>query len=384
MNFNRILAVSKRVFIDLKNDKRSLALIIIAPLFSMAVFGLAFSGNVEDIGVIVVNHDTGIGSIDMGMGITVNVSLDFADQVVDNLDHETLDIQYIDNLDTAIESLENGEVWAVIYFSEDYTANTVASINPLVNASSEIGLYIDMSNVNLAEAIIVELNTALMTTMEENGGSLPVTIERTDVYGDNAEFMDFFVPGIVSFAVYLFTTLLTLMSFIGERVNGTLSRVLTTPLTETEIVSGYALTFSIVGTFQSIFMIVVGIIAFDVMIEGNILLVFLIVALLAIVCQALGILLSAFAQREAQAAQFLPFIVMPAFLLSGVFWPLEAIPAWLRPASYLVPPSYSIEATRSVMIRGWGLDMIWTDMLALVIFAVILLILAAISLKRKD
>jgi len=377
MNFGRVLAVSKRVFIDLKNDKRSLALIIIAPLFSMAVFGLAFSGNVEDIGVIVVNRDT-------GMDLPVIGNIYFADQVIDNLDHETLDIERQDNLDTAIESLENGEAWAVVYFSENYTNNTIASINPLANASSEIGLYIDMSNVNIAEAIIVEVNTALMETMEENGGSLPVTVERTEVYGQNAEFMDFFVPGIVSFAVYLFTTLLTLMAFIGERVSGTLSRVLATPLTETEIVSGYALTFSIVGTCQSIFMIVVGIVAFDVMIEGNILLVFLVVALLAIVCQALGILLSAFAQREAQAAQFLPLIVMPAFLLSGVFWPLEAIPAWLRPASYLVPPSYSIEAARSVMIRGWGLDMIWMDMAALVIFAVVLLTLAAISLRRKD
>ena len=125
------------------------------------------------------------------------------------------------------------------------------------------------------------------------------------------------------------------------------------------------------------------IVAFDVMIEGNILLVFLVVAMLAIVCQALGILLSAFAQREAQAAQFLPFIVMPAFLLSGVFWPLEALPAWLRPASYFVPPSYSIEAARSVMIRGWGLDMIWMDMVALIIFAMVLLALAVISLKKK-
>ncbi len=376
MDLGRILAVSKRVFIDLKNDKRSLALIIIAPLFSMAVFGLAFSGEVENIGVIIVNHDT-------GMDIPIVGDVDFADQVIDNIDHDTLDIQESDDLVTAIESLEAGDAWAVIYFSENYTANTMASIIPFTNASSEIELYIDMSNVNLAEAIIIEVNSALMATMEENGGSLPVTVERTEVYGQNAEFMDFFVPGIVSFAVYLFTTLLTLMAFIGERVSGTLSRVLATPLRESEIVSGYALTFSIVGTLQSIFMIVVGILAFDVMIEGNILLVFMVVALLAIVCQALGILLSSFAQREAQAAQFLPLIVMPAFLLSGVFWPLEAIPAWLRPASFLVPPSYSITAARSVMIRGWGLDMIWMDMVALVIFAMVLLTLAVISLKKK-
>jgi ABC-2 type transport system permease protein len=75
---------------------------------------------------------------------------------------------------------------------------------------------------------------------------------------------------------------------------------------------------------------------------------------------------------------------MPGFLLSGVFWPLEAIPAWLRPASLLVPPSYAIEATRSVMLRGWGLDMIWHQLVALVVFAGVLLLLAVISLKRRN
>ncbi len=377
MNLKRVLAVSKRVFMDLKNDRRSLGLIVFAPLFAMAIFGLAFSGELKDVNVIIVNQD-------MGMDIPIIGQVVFADNVVSNIDTETLAIEYQSDLDTALESLENGEVWAVIFFPENYTANTIACMNPLINGSSNIDLYIDMSNVNVAESIIMETNTALMTTVEENGGGLPVTVERIDVYGENAEFMDFFVPGIICFAVYLLTTLLTLMTFIGERISGTLSRVLATPLTESEIVAGYAITFSIVGTFQAIFLVVVGIVAFDVMIVGNVFLAFLVVALLAIVCQALGILLSAFAQREAQAAQFLPFIVMPGFLLSGVFWPLEAIPAWLRPASLLVPPSYAIEATRSVMLRGWGLEMIWTQVLALIVFAAVLLLLAAISLRRRE
>ena len=377
MNLRRVLAVSKRVFMDLRNDRRSLALIILAPLFAMAIFGLAFSGELKDVDVIIVNNDIGMIVPNMGQ-------LNFADDTVSNMDSEALSIQFQSDLGVALESLEKGEAWAVIYFPENYTEDTIASISALTNASSNIYLYIDMSNVNVAESIIVETNSALMTTLEERGGGIPLAVERIDVYGQDAEFMDFFVPGIICFAVYLLTTLLTLMTFIGERISGTLSRVLATPLTESEIVAGYAISFSIVGTFQAIFLVVVGILAFDVMIVGNVFLAFLVVALLAVVCQALGILLSAFAQREAQAAQFLPFIVMPGFLLSGVFWPLEAVPAWLRPASLLVPPSYAIEATRSVMLRGWGLDMIWHQLLALIVFAGALLLLAVISLKRRN
>jgi ABC-2 type transport system permease protein len=106
---------------------------------------------------------------------------------------------------------------------------------------------------------------------------------------------------------------------------------------------------------------------------------------LAVVSQALGILLSSLAKREGQAVQFIPFIILPVFLLSGVFWPIEAIPAWLRPISYLVPPTYAVDACRSVLLKGWGVDKIWPDILVLVLFAVLFLTLATWSLKiRKD
>jgi ABC-2 type transport system permease protein len=116
---------------------------------------------------------------------------------------------------------------------------------------------------------------------------------------------------------------------------------------------------------------------------GNVLLAFLVVALLAVVSQALGILLSSLAKREGQAVQFIPFIILPVFLLSGVFWPIEAIPAWLRPLSYLVPPTYAVDACRAVILKGWGLDKIWIDVAVLVAFAALFLVMAALSLKRK-
>jgi len=126
----------------------------------------------------------------------------------------------------------------------------------------------------------------------------------------------------------------------------------------------------------------VAILVFNIIVVGNVLLAFLAVAILAISCQALGILLSSLAKRPEQAIQFFPFVILPAFLLSGVFWPVQAIPAWLRPFSYLIPPTYAADACRAVMIKGWGLTKIWPDLLALVIFALLFLVLAVWSLKR--
>jgi ABC-2 type transport system permease protein len=375
MNIMRALAVSRRVFMDLKNDKRTLALITIAPLFAMAIFGLAFSGEISEVKVIVVNDDLGMN--------TTHGQMYISRAIVSNLDTNTLSITPMNNLSTALSQIESGDAYAVIYFPANFTSVTLGAYNRQTNASTSVGIHIDMSNVNIADAIIKAFNSAVQQTMSQSGLELPVSMNRMAVYGQNASFMDFFVPGIMAFVVYILTTLLTLITFVGERTSGTLSRLTATPLRESEIVAGYAITFSIVGTLQALLLLSVGMLVFGVSVEGNVGLAFMVVALLAIVCQALGILLSSITHREAQAIQLIPFIIMPGFLLSGVFWPLEALPTWLRPFSYLVPPSYAIDACRSVMLRGWGLDMIWVDIAALVIFACVFLFLATMSLKRR-
>ncbi|MBA3045927.1 MAG: ABC transporter permease [Candidatus Thermoplasmatota archaeon] len=375
MNFKRALAVSRRVFMDLKNDKRTLALIIIAPLFAMAIFGLAFSGQISDVKVIVVNDD-------MGMNTTIG-QVYLSEVVISNLDPDTLSITTMDDLPSAISEIESGNAYAVFYFPANFTNITILAYNQMTEASTSVGIHIDMSNVNVADTIMQTFNDAVQKTMQERGLEMPVSIQKEAVYGANASFMDFFVPGIMAFVVYILTTLLTLINFVGERTSGTLARLTATPLRESEIVAGYAMTFSVVGTLQALLLLTVGMLVFGVNVEGNVALAFMVVALLAIVCQALGILLSSITHREAQAIQLIPFIIMPGFLLSGVFWPLEALPTWLRPFSYLVPPSYAIDACRSVMLRGWGLDMIWIDVVALIVFAAVFLFLATLSLKRR-
>jgi ABC-2 type transport system permease protein len=366
MKFYRWIAVTKRVLRDLKNDRRTIALMFVAPLFAMFVFGLAFSGDVKNVSVIVVNEDKGIAAQRAVM---------MSEEIVENMNTETLTITRMDNVEDARKLIENGESYAVIVFPEHFTRNIAEGVTILV--------ILDKSNVNVANAVMKTVNTAVLVTMQEEGKKVPITVVEDPLYGENAEFIDYFFPGILSFVAYLLTVLLTLVSFVSERVSGTLDRLLATPLRESEIVTGYAVAFGIMGTVQSAFLLAVGTVVFGVNVVGNVLLAFIVIALLAVVSQALGILLSALAWREVQAIQFFPFVVLPAFLLSGVFWPVEAIPSWLRPASYLVPTTYAVDACRDVMLRGWGLGKVWPDIAALVMFAGVFLVAAMWSLKRK-
>jgi ABC-2 type transport system permease protein len=376
MNFRRTFAVTKRVFRDISNDKRTLIFMLLAPIFAMFVFGVAFSGDVQNVNVIIVNHDQGLQ--------TPNGTISLSNNIISNLNTTVLNITYMNDENAAVTQIEDGKDYAVITFPDNFTKNAYMGLtNPSSGLNTQITIQDDESIPNIKNAIQGTVASAITTTIQNQGIKSPVTINTDAIYGENAQFIDFFVPGIMAFVVFLLTTLLTLLAFVGERTSGTLDRLLSTSLRESEIVSGYAIAFGVIGTIQAAFLLTVALLVFKIIVVGNVLLAFLVIALLAVVSQALGILLSSLAKREAQAVQFIPFIILPVFLLSGIFWPIQAIPTWLRPFSYLVPPTYAVDAARSVMLKGWGLDKIWPDVIALIIFAVIFLLVAVWSLKRR-
>ncbi|MGZ4883027.1 MAG: ABC transporter permease [Halobacteriota archaeon] len=376
MKASRAFAVTKRVLRDLKNDRRQLVLIFIAPLLVISIFGVAFTGSVKDVRVVVVNGDTPVG----------NSSL--SDKIISNFDTSVLNVAYANTESDAVGQVQNGSASAAIVFPSHFTQSVVARASGQTSvppANTTITLLADKSNPNVSDPIIATVNTAVAQTIRGLGRQAPVSVDSSNaVYGANAQFIDFFAPGIICIAVWQLTTLLTLISFVGERTSGTLFRLLASPLKESELVAGYAVAFGIIGIAQSAVLLSAAVILFHVTIVGDVLLAFGVIALLALVSEGLGIMLSSFARREAQAIQFLPIVVLPAFLLSGVFWPIQAIPEWLRPVSYILPTTYAVEAVRSVILRGGGLDKIYPDVIALLIFAGVFLVLATILLRRRE
>lgn len=367
IRISRAFAITKRIFRGLRHDPRTVALIVIAPILAMTLFGIAFSGEVEDVDVVVVNFDEG----------------ELSERIIGNLDGKTLNVHLEQDQAAAVKKVEDGDAWAAIIFPKDFSQNVIARMQVgSVTDDTAILLMADKSNVNVASAIATTVRDALRETVSEMGGQMAIELEESPIYGENVKFIDFFVPGIMAFAVFILTTILTLLAFVGERTRGTLERLKASPMKESEIVAGYAIAFGIIGMFQASLLLIVGILGFDITIVGNPFLAYLIVALLAMVSVSLGILLSSAAKREAQAVQFLPLIILPTFLLSGIFWPLEAIPQFLRWTSYLIPPTYGVEAMRSVIVRGWQIGDIWLEVVILLAFALVFLSLSVLSLKR--
>jgi ABC-2 type transport system permease protein len=335
---------------------------------------------VRDVSVVVVNNDQGL-SVPLG-----NVSSKLSDNIISNLNTNVTTVKYANNVSQAVNMVEDGKAYGILIFPNNFTRDFYSKVQNSSNSdNATVEMRLDKSNSNVADAISKTVNAAVFKAINDSGSEMPINVNAENaIYAQNARYIDFFVPGVTAFSVYQLTSLLTLIAFVGERTSGTLYRLMASPLKETEVVTGYALAFSIVGTAQAALVLTVGIAVFNITVVGSILLAFSVLALLAIVSVSLGILLSSVARREIQAIQLVPFVVLPALLLSGIFLPIEAIPDWMRPAAYIFPTTYAAEAIRSVLLRGWGLDKILIDVIALFAFIAVFLTLAMLTERRRE
>lgn len=363
MNARRVLAVSRKTFLTLRHDPRSVGLILFAPIMAMLVFGFAFGTEVSHVRTVVVDEDEG-GA---------------AAELVSRLDPEALDLVHLEDREAGRRMVREGEATALLVFPANFTADSTPTRG---TPPAQVLLYVDATNNQQAAVVQRALAEAMQAYAESKGGKPPITVQSEFAYAEGARFIDFFVPGIMAFAALMFTTILTLLAFVGERTGGTLDRLRVTPVTEAEIVLGYATAFGAIGAVQGVILLAAAILLFDVLVVGNVLLAGLVIVLLAVDSQAIGILVSSATRREGQAVMMIPFILLPTMLLSGIFVPTESLPGWLRPFAYALPPTWAVQAMRDVMLRGWGLAEVWPALAMLAGFAVLFIGLAVVGLRR--
>ena len=412
MNRRRTLAVSLNIFRRLRHDPRTIGMIVMMPIIFIVLFGITFAGEPNNVPVVVVNLDGGIeppaellGPLTSLLGNQTHGGPGFSLSAgaVERLRGDTtLDVIESDDLEWALGELEEGRVTAVIYFPEDYTPGRLRLLADSIggpifeNIARLLGLdekdparatlYADRSNTQVFAAVMQSVNDAFLQELREAGptGEMAEFIEVVAVYGEGSEFIDFFAPGIMVISTTMITIILTIISFVRERNMGTLGRLFSSPMTAGELVAGYALGFGIISTCQSLELLGVGMLIFQISIAGSIYLALGLIISLAFGVLCLGILLSTLARNEFQAVQFVPMVLIPAILLSGVFWPVEAMPPVFRQVPSFIPMTYAVRGLRSVMVRGWTLEQVLPEILVLLGFAAATLGLSVLVMGRMS
>jgi len=369
--------VSGRVFKFIFRDKRLILLMLVVPIVMALVIGYGFGGEIDHVPIQIINLDE-----------PTVIPISLADKLVDFLDDKTdlVDITLVSNptmskWNASKQAVLEGDFKGAIFFPSDFTDNLVARMNGSTVETS-IEVYIDNSNPQVSASIIKAISSGFQ---EEFGESMGITINTEFAFDENLSQLQYMVPSIMPFAVFFMSFILSIISLINERKAGTLDLLLLSPYHKSNIILGYMMPLSVVSLIQASILLILTIFAFNVPVIGGVGAYFAIYLMLLLngwCGMGLGFLLSTIAKSELQAVQFIPMVIFTTLLLSGILMPLETLPNWLRPVSYLIPLTYGAEYTRTVMIEGTGF--LWHWHLAPVIgFVILMVILSTFTLREK-
>ncbi len=337
----RIGAMALRILRQFIHDKRTLALMFVAPLIVLSLMSLVFNGKEYHPNIGIVSHTSSLSTAMETLGAKIFI---------------------YNSEELAKQALDNRDIDALITLKQAIPQVLMEGSDPSINKSVQLLLEKSMNQISTAQ---LQVNPEISF----RHGSLDMAV------------IDRFGPIMIGVFVFFFVFLIAGVSFLRERTTGTLERLLASPIKRWEIVIGYVGGFGIFTLIQALLISLFSIKVLGIMMVGNFGYVLLITILLSMTALTLGMLLSSFASNELQMMQFIPLIIVPQIFLSGLL-PLNTLPLWLQKIGYVMPLYYGADAMIDVMIRGNGWHHISTDMYILVLFSILFATLNVLALRK--
>ncbi len=383
MSLMRIGALALRIVRQFLRDPRTLALIFLVPILVMTLLNLVLN-NQASAATLAVVLPTGTDQATAQFNQVFKQAL--AGQSA------SLTVNYISASD-ADSTLNNGDANGVLIFPADF----VTQLQQGNGVGEQVQLRLDGSNPGAAKALSNAVG-ALLQNLEQQraptgttgAGTTPagpqLTVQSEYIPASSKDYTqtDALAPLFIGLFAFFFIFLLTSVSFLRERARGTIERLLISPLSRGELMLGYVLGFTIFAVVQSLLILLFVIYVLRVHYSGNLGLIFLITLALTIGSVNLGIFLSTFARNELQVIQFIPLVLVPQALLGGLFWPVNSLPVVLKQVAYVLPLTWANFGLKDVMLKGKGVETIWPDLVVLLVFATLMVILGAFTVRRES
>ncbi|AKG04929.1 MULTISPECIES: ABC transporter permease [Salimicrobium] len=324
-----ILIVAKRILRQFLRDKRSVALMVVAPGLILSLLWLVLDNDSRTAEVAVVEAP---------------------EQIYEQLASGKMEVSILDEK-TAQKQLNDAEIDALLKWDEN---------RPLLILEGSDPTDHQMIRTSIQEAMGVDRKEAV--SIQYWHGS------------EDMNFFDYTGPVLIGFFIFFFVFLVGGVSFLRERTQGTLERVLATPIQRYELVGGYLLGFGLFTLLQSVLIVLYSVYVLDMYMVGEMWMVLFITMLLALTALSLGTLLSTYAKNEFQMIQFIPLVIVPQLFFSGLF-PIEGLSSWVQVLGKLMPLTYGAEALRGIMLRNENLgDLQWQVFMLLMFFAIFTLL----------
>jgi ABC-2 type transport system permease protein len=370
----RLLAVSRKEFIQITRDPRTLILILMVPIFQLFLLGYAATSDVRNISLAV---------FDQSQTPESRALLDA---------YRTADyfkIAYAVNSQDEIRALiENGDARAGIVIPPDYSTR-------LHEGTAQVAFMLDGSDPTVAStalsaALFIGQSHATEILSERLGQSgsdfrikPPVEVRTQVWYNPDLISAYFMIPGVIGLVLYAITAIVTATAVVRERERGTIEQLIVTPIRPWELMVGKILPYAILAFIDTIEVLAIGHFWFGVPIEGSLTLLLIISGIFILSGLGVGLLASTIANTQMEAMLTVFVTLLPSIFLSGFFFPLEALPRFLQIISYAVPLRYYLVVVRALLLKGVGLAAIRNEVIALTVFGVLIMTLAASRFRKR-
>ena len=371
---SRLISIIRKEFIQIFRDPRTLVLVIVMPMLQLFLLGYAATTDIKNISIAVWDQSQSQPS---------RALLDaFRAANYFSIDYSVFsDGEYKD-------LIEQGKIRAALIIPPDYEVR-------LLEGAAQVSLVLDGSDATVggtalstAKLIGQSYATKVLTeqavlTGRSSSFNPPLDVRTQVWYNPDLIAAYFNVPGVIGMILYFITTLLTASSIVRERERGTIEQLIVTPIRSWELVVGKILPYSILALIDMVEVLVIGHLWFKVPIKGDLGLIFALSGLFLISSLGIGLFASTIANTQQEAFITVMVTMLPSIFLSGFFFPIEAMPKLLQYVSAIVPLRYYLVIIRALLLKGVGLSALQNEVIALTIFAVVIMGIAALRFRKR-
>ena len=367
----RVRHLMRKEFLELRQDPKLFGIVIMAPIIQLTMLGYAATTDVRNVPVLVVDNDRSTESRDLISRFEGSANFIIVASATS--------VREID------EYLDHRRAWMALAIPPDY-GERIRRGEPAVVQVVADGTDANSTNVALGYAGTLVSGYARDLAAARDGAP-PEPLVRADVrvwFNPRLESRDFMIPGILALLLLVVTTNLSSMAIVREKELGTLEQLSVTPIARWELILGKLLPYAVIGMIDVLLVVAVAVGWFEVPLRGSTMLLLAMCACYLLTTLGLGLFVSTVSSTQQQAMMTSSFFfLLPMVFLSGFVFPIENMPAWIQPVTYLIPLRYFLVILRGIFLKGIGLETFWPDALALLAWGLAILTLATLRSTKR-
>ncbi len=370
MNLNRIMAVLKKEFLQMKRDRMTLGLVFMIPLVQLLLFGYAIQTEVKHIPTVVFDQSLSADSRDVLNAFSASGYFDIRNTV--------------NSFQAVNQQIDSGAAQVGIIFPPDFARQLArgnsAAVQVIVDASDNM---VANQAIAIASSIGLIKSQQVLTQKMHSSANLPYDIRVRPWYNPDGITAYYMVPAILGIIVTMTMVIITAVAIVRERERGTLEQLIVTPIKPLELMIGKILPYIVLGYLQITVALLVGVLVFHVPIRGSLLQLYFLTLFFITASLGLGLMISNVAKNQMQAFQMSFFVMLPSILLSGFMFPRLAMPKFIYYLSYVIPLTYYLDIIRGIILKGIGYQYLMGQVTALLVFSLVMLTISTLKFKKK-